>query len=131
MRQPLAYIFIVLSWPVCLIHRFWNNEKPHQVDWFVYEDFRQDIQWYICDTGNMLSFSFILLSFIFLRRKTIQYSILLFTIFVISLTDVLHYWLAFKQWEWVVQLQGLLMLAATLLIFIKSQWRRALKSGRQ
>lgn len=81
----------------------------------------QDEQWYICDTGNMLSFSLILLSFLLIRKKTINYHIALLAVFLISIIDIIHYWLCYKQNESIVLMEGLIMLLAALLI-IKRKW---------
>lgn len=82
---------------------------------------KQDVQWYVYDSGNMLSFSFILLSFILVRKKTINYHIALLAVFLISIIDIIHYWLCFKQNESIVLMEGLIMLLAALLI-IKRKW---------
>jgi hypothetical protein len=86
-------------------------------------DVEQDAQWYICDTGNMLSFSIILLSFAILRKKTPYYQITLRAVFLISIIDIIHYWVCYKQNEWILQLEGLIMLLAALLILIR-KWKK-------
>lgn len=87
-------------------------------------EIKQDAQWYICDTGNMLSATLILLSLLLIRMKTKNYQIALLAVFLISIIDIIHYWLYFKQNEWIVQLEGLIMLLAALLILIR-KWKRA------
>src|SRR6266540_1444621 len=118
-RNDLSLLLLFLSWPVCLIHRFWNNKPPDKVNWFVTGEIKQDVQWYLADTGNMLSFSFILLSFILTRKKTTKFQIALLAVFLISLIDIVHYWVCFKQNEWILTLEGLIMLLAALLINIR------------
>lgn len=132
----MKYILLVLSWPVCLIHRFWNHKPPHNVHWFIMgvrkpdgSLLQQDVQYYIADTGNMLSVSLILLSFFLFTRKGTKLRLLAGTIFAISLSDIIHYWLCFKQMEMIVYLQGLAMIIVTLYIALKP-WRKDLKSGR-
>lgn len=120
-RNGLSLIVLFLWWPTCLVHRFWNNKPPHRVHWFI-TDVRkpdgtlmmQDEQYYIFDTGNMVAFSLILLSFILNKTKTKQYKTALIVSFIISLSDIIHYWYNFKQSEWVVLFQGLTMVALAL-----------------
>lgn len=124
-RNNLSLIVLFLWWPACIVHRFWNNRPPHKVHWFI-DDVRkpdgtlmmQDEQYYIFDTGNMVSFSLILLSFILNKTKTRQYKVALIVSFIISLSDIIHYWYNFKQSEWVVTIQGLTMVALALWILI-------------
>lgn len=80
---------------------------------------KQDVQWYIYDTGNMLSFSLILLSFVLVQKKTINYHIALIAVFLISIIDIIHYWICFKQNNSIVLIEGLIMLLAALLINIR------------
>lgn len=80
---------------------------------------KQDVQWYIYDTGNMLSFSLILLSFVLVQKKTINYQIALIAVFLISIIDIIHYWICFKQNDSIVLIEGLIMLLAALLINLR------------
>lgn len=82
-------------------------------------DVKQDVQWYVYDTGNMLSFSLILLSFVLVQKKTINYQIALIAVLLISIVDIAHYWLCFKQNNSIVLIEGLIMLLAALLINIR------------
>jgi hypothetical protein len=129
----LSLILLILSWPACLIHRLWNNAAPQKVHWFLTDVKKsngelkmQDIQYYVFDTGNMISASLILLSFIFCRQKTKTYNTALKTIFLISVSDIFHYWYSFKQTEWIVQLQGITMVALSVWILTKPyiKWKK-------
>lgn len=84
--------------------------------------FMQDVQWYILDTGNMLSVSMIILSFWIIDRKTPSYRIALNAVLIISIIDIIHYWLCFKQSELIVLVEGIIMLLAALLILFK-RWK--------
>lgn len=132
-NHSIALLLLFISWPVSQVHRFWNNAAVNKVHWFLTdvinsrgELLTQDIQWYIFDTGNYLSVSLILLSFIVCRKKTRTYQIVLSTIFAISLSDILHYWLSFKQSEWIVQFQGATMVILSIWILTKPfiKWRK-------
>lgn len=133
-RNDLSLIGLYLSWPVCLVHRFWNNRPAQEVNWFVFPVdhpktggiVTQDVQYYIFDTGNMLSVSLILLSFILLKKKTYEYTLSLVTIFIISLIDILHYWLYFKQNEFIVLIESLMMIATSAFVIIRNtkRWKK-------
>lgn len=80
---------------------------------------KQDVQWYIYDTGNMLSVTLIILSLILIPKKTKNYQIALLAVFLVSIIDIIHYWICFKQNNSIVLLEGLIMLLAALLINIR------------
>ena len=139
-RRPtsdgVSIILLFLSWPACLVHRFWNNSTPNKGHWFLTDvdmtdgsPFTQDVQWYVFDTGNMLSVSLIILSIVLIDRKTPSYRIALNAVFIISIIDIIHYWLCYKQSELIVLVEGLIMLLAASLILSK-QWKKVLKYGR-
>lgn len=128
-REAISLLVLFLSWPVCLVHRFWNNAKVHRAHWFVMDVhndngllFTQDIQWYIFDTGNMLSTTFIILSLIIIRTKTTSYRWALSAVLTVSIVDIIHYWLCYKQSEYMVMVEGLIMLLAASLIACR-KWK--------
>lgn len=131
-RNNLSLIILFLWWPACMVHTFWNNRPPHRVHWWLTEVKKsdgtlkmQDEQYYIFDTGNMVAFSLILLSFILNKTKTRQYKMALIVSFIISLSDIIHYWYNFKQSEWIVTIQGLTMVALALWIIITTtKWTK-------
>ena len=128
--QEVSLILLYLSWPVCLIHRFWNNTKPKSVNLFLTDVhvngkvFTQDVQWYIYDTGNIISSLFILLSFVLLKTKTRSYVLSLKTLLTINIVDLIHYWTCFKQDEIVTWLECMLMVALSLYL-IRKKWKKA------
>ena len=87
-------------------------------------EIKQDVQWYICDTGNMLSFTFILLSFVLVNRKTPSYLIALKAVLIISIIDIIHYWVCYKQSELIILMEGLIMFLAASLILIR-KWKKS------
>lgn len=122
-RDGMSMIFLFLWWPACAVHRFWNNDPPRRVHWWLTEVkmpdgslATQDVQYYIFDTGNMVAFSLVLLSFILNKTKSRQYKASLMVSFLISLSDIIHYWYNFKQSEWIVTIQGLAMVALSIWI---------------
>lgn len=135
-RDVVSIILLYLSWPVSLVHRFWNNQVPVNVDWFVLEvkknghQFKQDIQWYIYDTGNILSSLFIVASFILIKTKNRTYALSLKIILLINFIDLIHYWLCFKQSEIVTWLESMLMVLLSLYLIIQKEWKRDSKYGK-
>src|SRR5690242_3216723 len=131
-----SLILLYLSWPVTIFHRFWNNSKPHKVSLFLLEvkkngkPFIQDVQWYIYDTGNILSNILIVLSFILLKTKSRSYSLSLKVILTINFIDLIHYWLCFKQNEAVIWLESMLMVLLSLYLITQRKWKKVLKSGK-
>lgn len=85
--------------------------------------FTQDVQYYWYDTGNMISTTLIILSLVIIRHKTPSYRLALSVVLIISIIDLIHYWLCFKQLEALVTLEGLLMILAALLILYR-KWRK-------
>lgn len=86
--------------------------------------FTQDIQWYLYDTGNMISTTLILLSLVIIKQKTPSYRIALSGILWISIIDILHYWLCYKQNELIITMEGLIMIITASLITFK-KWKKA------
>lgn len=84
---------------------------------------KQDVQWYIADTGNMLSASFIILSFILIRSKTKTYQITLLAVFLVNIIDILHYWVCYKQNEMIIQVETLIMIQAAAQTILR-KWRK-------
>lgn len=134
-RNGLSLFCLFLSWPVCLVHRYWNNRPAHEGHWFLFpvEDpktgqlITQDIQYYVFDTGNMLSVSLIILSILLLKTKTVSYQISITTVFIISLLDIVHYWLFYKQNEYVVILESLMMVGASIIVLtrnVSKKWKK-------
>ena len=115
MGKRVAYIMFVLSWPVTLVHRAWNNSPVNVKSWFVYRpDVSQDFQWYIADTGNMLGLLFILLAiYVYLRWAHNSHgtiAILVLGLIFMQVLDIVNYWLFFKQNETILYFQGAILI---------------------
>lgn len=119
----MKYLLLIMAWPLHCVHRFWNNAPARNVDWFLFADKKQDIQWYIADIGGLLSITCILWAFYIFAKGTKQLRFITGTLLLISITDIIHYWLWYQQNEVVVYLQGLIMIAASLIIFVKT-WKK-------
>lgn len=117
MRNRIAAVLLYLSWPVCVIHRYWNNEPYHPIHWVVfdktvYEYFR----WPIVHTELWLSAVFVLVAWLISASKTYILRILLWTNLLISVIDIFNYFLFFRRNEWLLTSEGMIMVVATVLI---------------
>jgi hypothetical protein len=117
MRNRIAAVLLLLSWPVCLIHKAWNNYPLTQVHWVVfdktvYEDFR----WPIFHAELWLSAVFVLLAWLIAVSKTRTLRILIWANLIISAIDIVHYWLFFRRNEWFLAGEGMVMVVATIII---------------
>lgn len=129
-RATISVLLLFLSWPICLVHTFWNNSKPCAGHWFITEVrktngklFTQDIQYYIYDTGNMLSTLFIILSLVIVKQKTRSYRLTLSAILTVALLDIFNYWLCYKQSTTIIIAEAVLMLLTALTIAY-FQWKK-------
>lgn len=98
-KTILDLIILLAIYPIVAFHRLWANMPVHKVDWFLFKDREQDVQWYVKDTCGLIAFC---LSFLLLYRRTknehwLFRRLTLFTL-IISIFDIAHYWLAFNSW---------------------------------
>jgi lipopolysaccharide export LptBFGC system permease protein LptF len=117
-HPSLKFIFLFLSWPVLLVHRYWNNRPPNKLKLISFEDVEQDIQWYVKDTGDLLSISLILLAFYF-SVKSVREKIAVGAFLLISIIDIANYWLWYKRNEYIVQFEFIILIVAALLMGYK------------
>jgi len=118
MRNRIAVILIFLSWPVCVVHRIWNNVPLANVKWIVFDKtVNQDFRWYCVYSELWISALFVLISFIITRRKTRNLQIALWGVFWVSIVDIFNYWLFFRRNELMLTLEGLIMFVAAIIIF--------------
>jgi hypothetical protein len=106
-----------LSWPVCLIHRYWQSAPYHPVRWVVYDKtVLEDFRWPIYHVELWLSAVFVLLAWLISTCKTPTLRILLLANLLISVVDIVHYWLFFRRNEWFLGGEGTVMVVATVII---------------
>lgn len=117
-RTSLSIVLLFLSWPVVLVHRFWNNRPPLVLDLIAYEKVEQDIQWYIKDTGDLVSVIFLLSAF-YLHVQSTRMKIAVGSFLLISIIDIGHYWLWYKRNEYVVQFEFIILIVAAILMAFK------------
>jgi hypothetical protein len=115
-RTNLSIILLFLSWPVVLVHRYWNHRPPLKLNLIAFEDVNQDIQWYIKDTGDLVSITLILASFYVYVASTMK--IVVGSFLLISIIDIWHYWLWYKRNPYVLWVEfGILIVAGLLMMF--------------
>jgi hypothetical protein len=121
-RTSLSIILLFLSWPVVLVHRFWNNRPVKVLDLILYEKVEQDIQWYIKDTGDLVSITLILAAF-YVYVTSIRMKIVAGSFLLISIIDIWHYWFWYRRNEYVVGLEFIILIAAGVLLMFKYKQR--------
>lgn len=99
-KKTIADIAILVSiYPMVALHRLWSSMPVNKVDWFLFKDREQDVQWYIKDTGGLIAFC--LAVFLLYRRSKNEHwlfkRLTLFTL-IVSIFDIAHYWLSFNSW---------------------------------
>jgi hypothetical protein len=118
-RNRIAAALLFLSWPVCVVHRYWEKSPYHPVHWVVfdktvYEDFR----WPIFHAELWLSAVFVLLAWLISTSKTYTLRTLLWANLLISGIDIIHYILYFRRNIWFLSAEGMIMVIATVIIAI-------------
>lgn len=118
MRNTIALILLFLSWPVCLIHRYWNNAPIRSVSWILFDKtVNQDFRWYMVYSELMISALFVLLSFLIIKVKTRKLQVVLWALFWVSIVDIANYVLFFRRNEIALTVEGLIMFIGAILIF--------------
>jgi len=127
MRNRIALVLLFLSWPVCVVHRIWNNDPERKVSWIVCDgSVFQDFRWYWVYNELWLSAFLVLAAFLVMTRKTYAIRITLWALSLVSLVDIVNYWLWFRRNEPALTLEGLIMLIAAITIIT-----HASKSGHE
>ena|SRR5688572_26312919 len=117
-RTSLSLTLLFLSWPVVLVHRYWNHRPPLKLNLIAFEDVEQDIQWYVKDTGDLLSITLILAAF-FVAVKSFYEKVVTGSFLLISIIDIGHYWLWYKRNEYVLWLEFFIIIGAGLVMLLK------------
>lgn len=130
MNKWISILLIFLSWPICLVNRAIIDNPQKKVNWIVFKpEIRQSIAWYWTDTGIILSSLFfifgtwLMLQVIakFIEKPKMLFFIkityiLVSALLIVNCIDLVHYWLWFKQNEYVAWAEGLIMLIAAIKI---------------
>lgn len=117
MRNRIAIILLFASWPVCVIHRYWNNDPITPVSWIILDKtVNQDFRWYWVANELWLSSVFVLLAWKISKCKTRPIRLLINANLIISGVDIVNYWLWFRRNEFMLFLEGFIMLLTIILI---------------
>lgn len=118
MRNHIAVVLLFLSWPVCVVHRIWNNSPERSVQWIVLDKtVNQDFRWYWVYNELWVSAALVLAAFLVMTRKTRAIRIVLYALLIVAMIDIVNYWLWFRRNEWALTVEGLVMFNAAILIF--------------
>ncbi|ACU61371.1 hypothetical protein [Chitinophaga pinensis] len=123
-RKHYILILLFLWWPINNLHRLWNSAPAQWVHWYLFNDAAEDIQWYVHDLAQTLSYALIfwavwLKMTITTRRSDADYEIMVTAIAIIQAIDIFHYIGWHRRSEVVLAIEGLILCAAALKIFIK------------
>jgi hypothetical protein len=121
MRNRVALMLLFLSWPVCLINLYWKNDPKRTVRWICYDyqwgtPVSQDFKWYIVQNELWLSATLVLLAFLIAKSKTKSIRIMLRGLLLVSIVDIVNYWLWFRRNEQALIFEGMIMLWVAILI---------------
>lgn len=130
MRNRVALVLLFLSWPVCILHRIWNNLPIANVRWILFDKtVIQDFRWYWVYNELWLSALFILLAFIIMKKKTYSIIVMLWSLLCIAIADIFNYWFWFRRNEYLLTVEGLFMLLGTTIILTHATTRKNETAG--
>lgn len=110
-----------MSWPVCLVHRQWNTEDLRAVSWIMCDKtVSQDFRWYWVANEIWLSQTLIIAAILIMKSKTFVIRTLILALLIVSIIDIVNYWFWFRRNEWMLDLEGLVMIVATVIIYNKN-----------
>jgi hypothetical protein len=88
------------------------------VSWILFDgSVYQDFRWYWVYNELWLSSFLVLGAFLVMTRKTRAIRITLWCLTLVATVDIVNYWLWFRRSEMALNLEGLIMLTAAILIF--------------
>lgn len=123
-RKSYILALLFLSWIVANMHRAWNNIPIQVIHPIPFErSYEITFHWYahfiLKDISYILIFLSILLYINSHLKRDKDVLICFGAVFVIQMTDLIHYILFARHNEYVLFLQGLIMLSAALIILLK------------
>lgn len=122
-RKHYIVILLFLWWPINNIHRLWNNSPAKQVEWYWFTTAWEDIQWYIHDLCQTVSYAIIFWAICLYVKSSLKRDsdivLIISGIAVIQSIDVIHYLGWHRRSEVVLTIEGLVLAFIALKIFIK------------
>jgi len=95
-------VILIFSIAITAIHRAWNSAPVNKVDWFIYADKKQDVQWYIKDTFDMISAIIIVWVLWSLSKKlSAQLADTVLLILIYKLMGFAGYWINFNMYDFI------------------------------
>jgi hypothetical protein len=120
MKKTVSYFLLILCWPITNIHRYWNDQPVNAGKWIVFEEYMKqprDIQWYVKDTSDMLCVTMILLAFLLAIRDRVL-KIIVRGFLIVSLLDIVHYWLYYKHNEYFLLAESVVLFASIIVAYL-------------
>lgn len=120
-RKGYILMMLILSWPVNNIHRLLNDAPPKMVAWYPMAPNKvEDIQWYVHDVCQNISYLLIFIA-IYLytqwpKRKDPDINVVICSLLITHIVDFFHYLGWHRSNEWILTLEGLLLLIGSLKI---------------
>lgn len=123
-RKAYILVLLFLSWIIANAHRAWNNTPIQVINPIPFErDYEITIHWYahfiLKDISYILIFLSILLYITSHLKRDKDVLVCFGAVFVVQMTDLIHYILFARHNEYVLFFQGLIMLSAALIILLK------------
>lgn len=124
-RKHYILILLFVWWPVNNFHRLWNNSPARHVEWFLFASTWEDIQWYIHDLCQTVSYALIFWAiWLYTGMKKDSDVVSVITgLLMIQLIDVFHYIGWHRRNEAILAIEGLILAFIALKIFIKHRNR--------
>ena len=123
-RKRLILLLLFLSYPATLVHRVLNDDQEIPISFRYNASITTDLQWYLHDTGIMLSVLLILAAFLLYvtsgLKRDMDVLILILTISSVWVLDVVHYVLWYKQSEWFLLFEGIVVFIGISLMLIRN-----------
>lgn len=129
-RKAYIMLLMYLSWPVNLVHRYWNNRPIEMITPFMFEGQELSVQWYVSGLLNIISWLMIFWGiWLYITgsyRQDRDFRDVFGAYFIILMIDLPHYLLWFKRCEWVLYIELCIMMVSGGLF-----WWRHYKKGKQ
>ncbi len=94
-------IILMCSVVITSIHRFWNNAPVHKISLFLISDIKQDVQWYIKDTFDMISGIMVIwVLWDVMRKLSARVADIVMLIMIYKLMNFAGYWINFNTYDY-------------------------------
>lgn len=119
------------AWPVTLAHRVLNNRPIAMITPFPFSNQELSVHFHVWMILDIVSWLFIFWAiWLYITgnyRQDKDFKTIFAAHFFNLILDLPHYLLAYKQWEWVCALQGMVIVAAAICITYRSYKKKCKK----